>query len=76
VLACDHDRPPFGAPICAHLRTCRQPWLSYVKWYVGSGLEVELLCVQCADERGKGVPVHVASALEGSRELTCGVDGT
>lgn len=56
MLACGHERAPFGAPMCSHLRVCREPWISYVKWYIGSGLDVELLCNPCADEREKGLP--------------------
>jgi hypothetical protein len=52
--ACGHDAASFGPPLCTHLRTCRQPWLRYVKRYVGSGLDLELLCVPCADQREAG----------------------
>jgi hypothetical protein len=38
-LACGHEGTPFGSPICAHLRECTKPWLSYVKWYTGAGLK-------------------------------------
>src|SRR4051812_1024665 len=64
ILACDHDQPTFGAPVCTHVRTCRQPWLSYVKWYVGVGMKAELLCLPCAEERGHGVEVAVAPICE------------
>ena len=64
MLACDHNRPAFGSPVCTHVQTCRQPWLSYVKWYVGIGMDAELLCVPCADERGNGVRIAVDSICE------------
>jgi hypothetical protein len=64
MLECGHDRPPFGAPICEHLRTCRKPWLSYVKWLLGKGLNSDLLCVPCANQRGEGMPVAVASVCQ------------
>lgn len=54
MLACGHNQEPFGAPICAHLRECRQPWLSYVRWYTGRGMNAELLCHMCVKERDKG----------------------
>jgi hypothetical protein len=54
MLACGHERPPFGDPVCPHLRACREPWLSYVKWYTGSGMDVELLCETCTREREEG----------------------
>jgi hypothetical protein len=64
MLSCGHERPPFGAPLCLHLRTCRQPWLNYVKWYIGSGLNTELICVPCAEAREKGLSVEVESVCE------------
>jgi len=38
VVACPHDKAPFGSPICRHLRECREPALGYVKWYIGSAI--------------------------------------
>lgn len=63
-LACGHERPPFGAPVCRHLRACREPWLSYVKWYTGSGLEVELLCDACVKEREQGLAILLEAICE------------
>jgi hypothetical protein len=54
MLACGHDREPFSAPMCVHLRVCREPWLSYLKWYTGSGMAIELLCNSCAAKRENG----------------------
>jgi hypothetical protein len=64
MLACGHDQPEFGAPVCAHVRACRQPWLSYVRWYIGIKLDAELLCRPCADEREKGAHLAVAYVCE------------
>src|SRR5438477_7820285 len=64
MLACGHDRAQFGSPICEHLRACREPRIKYVKWYVGSGLDAELLCSSCADEREKGLPTAAGSVCE------------
>jgi len=64
MLVCTHEREPFGAPMCAHLQTCREPWIKYVKWYIGSGLATELLCVPCAERREQGLPVAVESVCE------------
>lgn len=44
MLPCGHERAPFGSPICVHLRTRREPWFPYMKWYTGSGFEAELIC--------------------------------
>ena len=58
MLPCGHDKEPFVVPTpAAHLRLCRQPWMSYVRWYTGSGMDMELLCKVCAEERGNGRPI-------------------
>lgn len=54
MLACGHEKEPFGSPVCLHLRTSREPWINYVKWYTGVGMETELLCSSCADQRESG----------------------
>lgn len=54
MLVCGHDREPFGSAICVHVRTCREPWISYVRWYTGSGIDHELLCIPCANDRQNG----------------------
>src|SRR5262245_16246404 len=64
MLSCGHDRTPFGAPLCSHLRTCREPWLYYVRWYTGSGLNTELICIPCAETREKGMSVKADSVCE------------
>jgi hypothetical protein len=68
MLACGHDREPFGAPICAHLRVCRNPWLSYLRWYTGSGIDSELLCNSCAAERESGHSVTTELVCQGCFE--------
>ena len=60
MLSCEHEKEPFGEPLCSHLRTCKQPWIKFVKWYVGSGLTQELICVPCADAREKGLSTEAA----------------
>ena len=63
--ACGHDESaPHGAAMCEHLQRCQRPRLCCVKWYCGEGLEVELLCVPCADARQRGVVVEVARVCE------------
>ena len=64
VLACGHERTPFGTPMCRHLRDCRERSLSYVKWYIGSGLQAELICLPCAEEREKGVHTEIDCVCE------------
>jgi len=50
--------------MCVHLRTCREPWIKYVKWYIGAGFDTELLCVPCAERREQDLPAEVASVCE------------
>lgn len=57
MLSCGHEKTQFGVPLCSHLQACREPWLNYVKWYTGSGLTTEFICVSCAEAREKGLTV-------------------
>ena len=50
--------------MCIHLRLCREPRIKYVKWYIESGLDTELLCVPCAERREQGLPVEVEPVCE------------
>jgi len=50
--------------MCWHLRACRDSWINYVKWYIGSGLDAELVCVPCAEEREKGLPTEAEYVCE------------
>jgi hypothetical protein len=63
-LACGHDAVASGSPLCTHLQSCRQPWLSCVRWYLGVGLDMEVLCVPCADQRQAGVAVTAVRVCE------------
>jgi len=63
-VSCGHEKNVFGAPLCTHLQSCREPWLKYVKWFVGSGLDTEFVCVACAEEREKGIPTEAAFVCE------------
>lgn len=54
MISCGHEKRPFGVPLCEHIRECRQPWLRYVKWYVGRSLDFEFICVPCAEACEKG----------------------
>jgi hypothetical protein len=61
---CGHEGPAFGSPVCAHLRKCSEPWLKYVNWYTGAGLNFELLCEACANERTNGAVVTAGAVCE------------
>jgi len=63
-VSCGHLKAPFGMPLCVHLRSCRQPWLKYVKWFIGSGLDTEFICVSCAEAREKGLSAETAFVCE------------
>lgn len=60
MLPCGHENAPYSVPICSHLRGCTQPGLSYVKWYVGTSLDTELLCLRCAEDKENGRSLDVA----------------
>jgi hypothetical protein len=64
MLSCGHERTPFGEPLCSHVRLCREPWLHYVRWYTGSGLDTELLCVPCAEARENGLQVEAETVCQ------------
>jgi hypothetical protein len=64
MLECGHEREPFGAPICAHLRSCREPWISYVRWYTGSGMASELVCHTCVQQRESGSSTTTAMVCQ------------
>ena len=64
MLECGHEQEPFGSPMCVHLRGCRDPHISFVRWYTGSVLDMELLCNSCANERQEGRLISVAVVCE------------
>src|SRR5688572_8514524 len=64
MLACGHEKESFGIPLCTHLKQRSQPGLEYVKRYNGSGMDVELLCLPCAEDSEKGVRASVATVCE------------
>ena len=59
MLACKHEREPFGSPMCIHLQMHRKPWIDYVKWYTGIGMNTDLLCVPCVERRKQQLDVQV-----------------
>jgi len=63
-LTCGHDAVAFRTPLCTHLQSCQQPSLSCVRWYLGVGLDMELLCVACADQCRAGVAVTAIRVCE------------
>jgi len=64
MIACGHEKAPFGPPLCTHIRNCRTPWIKSVKWLIGDGLKLEIVCVPCADDRENGRPVDVEPVCE------------
>jgi len=64
MIACGHENTPFGEPLCTHIRNCRTPWIESVKWLIGDGLKLEIVCVPCADDRENGRPVAVEPVCE------------
>src|SRR5262245_2708801 len=64
MLECGHERVPFREPMCVHMRSAREPWLKYVMWYTGVGLESELVCESCSGEREEGKSTSVGLVCE------------
>jgi hypothetical protein len=64
MLECGHERPPFGSPMCIHLQARRDPWIAYVKWYVGAGLNAHPLCIPCADLRAAAQEIRVIGVCQ------------
>jgi hypothetical protein len=50
--------------MCIHLQARREPWIAYVEWYVGRGVDTDLLCIPCADLRAAGQEVRVIGVCE------------
>ncbi|MEU6487146.1 hypothetical protein [Streptomyces sp. NPDC046887] len=46
-LVCGHDAPPYGRPLCAHLRVADQA--GYTIRYTGVGMEARNVCDACKD---------------------------
>lgn len=61
--SCGHEKG-FGVPLCFHLRACRVPWIKYVKWFTGVGLDTELICISCAEDRRKGKTIECTHVCE------------
>jgi hypothetical protein len=53
-----------SALMCIHLQARREPWIAYVEWYVGRGVDTDLLCIPCADLRAAGQEVRVIGVCE------------
>jgi len=64
LIACGHEKTPFGDPLCTHIRNCRTRWFKSVRWLIGDGLKTEIVCVPCADDREKGRQVNVEPVCE------------
>jgi hypothetical protein len=64
MLDCGHSDLPFGEPVCEHLAAGADGKLKYVKYCTGTGLDLELLCESCAEQRDAGVRPKVVSLCE------------
>lgn len=63
--ACGHAASPHGDPLCAHLQAVTGAVsVDYVRWYTGTGLNVELLCMACAAARERGQDVTAAPVCD------------
>ena len=54
------------ADMYASSRLSREPWISYIRWYTGSGMDTELLCDASTSGRTVGRPQQTSFARSAS----------
>lgn len=67
---CVHDGDSTEPPVCEHLHTATGEHLPFHRWYLGTGMDCELLCPICVERRAKGEEVAIRSICN---ECTDGV---
>lgn len=56
---CAHDGTSTEAPVCEHLQVATGERLPYHRWYLGTGMDCELLCPVCVERRAEGHDVPI-----------------
>ncbi len=62
---CAHDEPYTEPPVCEHLQVATGEALPYHRWYLGTGMDCELLCPACVERRSVGDDIttkHICNA--------------
>ncbi len=51
---CAHTGDAGDHNVCAHLQTATGDWLPFHRWFIGDGMQFELVCLACAEARTSG----------------------
>jgi len=70
---CDHHGTVGENPVCSHLQVPTGECLLFRRWYIGKGLDADLLCPACATERQSGQRVTTRDLCEACFRVT--IDG-
>jgi hypothetical protein len=70
-LSCGHDAPPYGTPVCEHIRAATGP-VDHVTRYTGVGLAGDHVCAGCRDRVAEGLAVETAAVCEECYDTTEG----
>ncbi|MFJ3306968.1 hypothetical protein ACIPSA_28400 [Streptomyces sp. NPDC086549] len=61
---CGHDAPPYGPPLCAHIRSSRAKVLDHYTWYTGAGTNSARICGDCRALVDSGAVAAVEQVCE------------
>ncbi|MGG8406394.1 hypothetical protein ACM614_07060 [Streptomyces sp. 12297] len=70
-LACGHDAPAYGLPVCEHIRTATDE-VYFSIHYTGHGLEHQRICALCREEAQHGRPVTTGRICEDCSDTSYG----
>ncbi|MFF5210030.1 YncE family protein [Streptosporangium sp. NPDC000396] len=62
-LACGHDAPPYGPPVCEHIRASAGP-LDFVARYTGAGFGQDRVRCECRARGEAGEPIETGAICE------------
>ena len=67
---CSHNGVSTEPPVCEHLHVATGDRMPFHRWYLGTGMDAELLCPACVQNRADGIDVAVKEICD---ECTEGV---
>ncbi|MGW4690022.1 hypothetical protein ACWEPM_34790 [Streptomyces sp. NPDC004244] len=70
-LACGHDAPAYGLPVCEHIRTATDE-VDFSIHYTGQGYEHQRICALCREEAEHGRPVTTGRICEDCSDTSYG----
>ena len=56
---CTHDGASTQSPVCEHLQAATGERMPFHRWYLGTGMDAELLCPTCVAQRADGHDVEI-----------------